>query len=276
MGFWYNEKTEVPRLSRMILIPIIVIAAVSIVFGTFITIPAGHRGVVLEFGKVTDRILNEGFYTVTPFVNSVQTMDVRTQKYEAEASAASKDLQDTSTKVALNYHLNPARVNELYQTIGVEYQDTILKPAIQEVVKASTAQFGAKELITDRQSVKDKIDSALESRLEPRGIIVETVSITDFTFSPQFTQAIEDTVKSQQLVIKAENDLKIIQIEAQQEKARGLGVSQAIELIQAQLAKSPQYVQYLATQKWDGKLPAVTGGVVPFLNIPMPTNTTVG
>ncbi len=91
-------------------------------------------------------------------------MDVQTQIYEAEATAASKDLQDAKTKIALNYHLSPDAVNILYRDIGRDYQTRLIVPAIQEVVKASTAKFNAEELITRRETVKDTIINSINNK----------------------------------------------------------------------------------------------------------------
>lgn len=111
-------------------------------------VDAGHRGVVRKLGAVTEKTLGEGLYFVTPFVNTVEMMDVQTHAYEAEASAASKDLQDVKTKVTLNYALSPTKVNVIFQTLRRDYVERIVKPAVQESVKAVTARFEAEKLIT--------------------------------------------------------------------------------------------------------------------------------
>ena len=258
------NKFRVSLASLLIVLAILIFLVVS----SIVIVGPGHRGILLEFGRVTGEVYGEGLHIIIPLINNVPIMDVRTQKYEADSTAASKDLQDTHTKVALNYHLDPAKVNEIYQTIGVDYADKYIAPAIQEVVKASTAKFNAEELITQRPIVKDAIEEGLKNRLNSRDMIVERVSITDFQFSKQFTEAIESKVTAQQLALKAENDLKRIKIEAEQAVEKAKGESQAIRIINEQLEKSPQYVQFLATQKWNGILPLATGTTTPFIQIP--------
>ena len=256
------------NLGKYLGVLVVLIILVTLAVSSIVIVGPGQRGILLEFGRVTGEVYGEGLHIITPIVNNVPIMDVRTQKYEADSIAASKDLQDTHTKVALNYHLSPEIVNEIYQTLGPGYADRFIAPAIQEVVKASTANFNAEELITQRPLVKDTIEEGLKERLNTRGIIVETVSITDFQFSKQFTEAIESKVTAQQLALKAENDLKRIKIEAQQAIEKAKGEAEAIKIINEQLEKSPKYIEYLATQKWDGKLPIATGGVTPFIQIP--------
>jgi len=149
---------------------------------------------------------------------------------------------------------------------------------LQEIVKATTAKYNAEQLITQRESVKTAIEGALKERLVSRGIVVETISITDFQFPGQFNQAIIDKQTAVQLKQKAENDLERIKVEAQQAVAKAQGDAQAIDIINTQLMKSPQFISYKAVTEWNGVLPQVTGSAVPFVQIPMqqsvPTVTT--
>jgi len=239
-----------------------------LLFSVFVIVPAGHRGVPMWLGQVEDRTFGEGFYFIVPLAEKVAITEVRTLKYEADATAASKDLQDAMTKVALNYHLTATRVNEIYQTLGPAYADTYVSPAIQEVVKASTAEFTAEELITKRPMVKQTIENGLKARLEPRGIMVETVSITNFQFSELFSQAIEAKVSAEQDALKAKNILERIIIEAEQKVAAARGDAESISIVEKTLKDSPNYINWLKVQKWNGELPQVTSGI-PFIEIPM-------
>lgn len=247
---------------------------------------AGERGVLMDFGKVRDdKILTPGLNFVIPWYNTVVMMNVQTQVFDSEAMAASKDLQNAKTKVAVNYHLSPDAVNVLYRDIGINYQTTLIAPAIQEIVKASTAKFNAEELITMRATVKDTIQAGLAERLASRGIIIEQISITNFEFGEEFSKAIEQKVTAQQLALKAENDLTRVVIEAKQKVAQAEGEKQStiliaegkakeIEIIQNQLKISPGYPNYLAVRQWDGHLPQVTGGSIPLVSIQSPNTVT--
>ena len=191
--------------------------------GSIGQVPAGFRGVVLNFGAVTARVINEGPYIVTPISESVEMMDVQTRAYEAEAGAASRDLQDVHTKVTLNYSLNPTKVNVTYQTLRRDYLERIIKPAVQESVKAITARFDAEKLITQRAEVKSAIEDALRDRLAMHGILSETISMTDFQFSKSFIDAIEAKQVAVQDALKAENKLRQIEVEARQAKQTAEG-----------------------------------------------------
>ncbi|MCK5432096.1 MAG: prohibitin family protein [Gammaproteobacteria bacterium] len=233
----------------------------------FVIIDAGERGVVRQFGSVQDDVWDEGLHLKMPIRDKIAKMDVKTQKYEIGAAAASKDMQVTTTTVAVNYHLLPEDANVIYQEVGITYEEKLIAPAIQEVVKAATAKYEAEELITKRPMVKDDIEQAIQDKMRERGIIVETVYITNFDFSPDFNLAIEAKVKAEQMAQQAENDLIRIEVEARQKVTQAGAEAESIRLIEEQLSKSPQYVEYLSVMKWNGVLPQVTGGAVPFVQL---------
>jgi regulator of protease activity HflC (stomatin/prohibitin superfamily) len=254
-------RIVVPIIVGIIVISVIAVSSVRVV-------DAGNRGILVQFGNVdTDVSLDEGLHFVVPFRDNVVQMEVRTQKIVESATSASKDLQDVSTQVALNYHVNPDRAQVLYQQLGPDYANRVIVPAIQESVKQVTARFNAEELITNRETVKNQIEEQIKARLAPYNVVVDALSITEFAFSQQFTTAVESKVEAQQRALQAQNELRRIQIEAQQ-----------ITIIDQQLRNNPTYLEWLKATKWDGVLPLVTGGGsdgqgnTPFIDIPTAGN----
>src|SRR5918999_843044 len=283
----------ISRSSIRIVIPVIIgfIILVVVLAASVKIVEAGHRGVLLQFGAVdTSASLNEGIHFVVPFRDNVVPLEVRTQKIEENAASASGDLQDVSTQVALNYHVDPSTAPTLFQQLGFDYASRVVSPAIQESVKQVTARYNAENLITNRETVKAEIETQIEQRLGPYGIDVETISITEFQFSEQFRRAVEAKVEAEQRALQATNDLRRIEIEAQQAEAIGeqqsniaraegvrqaavlqaQGEAEAIQIVEAQLRENPRYLEWLKTQRWDGVLPLVTGGAgaTPFIEIP--------
>lgn len=269
----YEIEAEVKKVKEKGTVAgkIILLAIVGIIFvailNPFVIVNAGERGVVKHFGNVQDDVWDEGLHIKVPIRDTVINMDVKTQKYETDATAASNDMQITKTTVAVNYHLVPSDANIIYQEVGTGYESKIIAPAIQEVVKAATANFKAEELITQRPLVKDEIEQSLKEKMLERGIVVETVYITNFDFSPEFNEAIELKVKAQQMALQAENDLLRIEVEAKQKVTQAQAEADSIEIIQEQLSVSPEYVNYLTVMKWDGVLPKVTGGAIPLISV---------
>jgi len=205
----------------------VIVIVISIIIGSFTTIPAGHRGVVIRFSAVTGSILNEGLQMKLPFLDSVVKMSVQTEKYETGAASASRDLQDVNTTIALNWRLDPSMAAEVYRTLGMGFIDRIAAPAVQETIKQVTAKYIAEDLILKREMVKNEIQENLSNRLLQRGIITETVSITEFQFSATFVAAIEAKVAAEQAVWEARNKLDRVKVEADQREAEAKGEAAA-------------------------------------------------
>lgn len=242
--------------------------------GSIGAIPAGYRGVVLRLGAVTDRILPEGFYVVTPVLDSVEVMSVQVRAYVVPAASASKDLQDVQTQITLNYYAKPELVAKIYQSLRHDYEERIIHPAIQECVKSSTTLFDAEQLIVERPKVKQRIEEVLKDRLESHGFGMEAVSITDFNFSPEFTKAIETKVTAQQNALKEKNNLEAIKYQAQQKIESAKAEAESLRLQREQVTSElidlrRVEMQRIALEKWNGVLPTVvTGsGPVPILDI---------
>lgn len=263
-------------LGVMMFIVIIVVISQSIVI-----IQAGHRGVVLFVGAVENRVLGEGIHFIKPFTEQVIPLEVRTLKFQADASAASKDLQEVATVIALNYHIDPSKANMIYQELGADYNNRIIEPTIQESVKASVAKFDAEQLITNRENAKATIAEAISKTLSTRNIMVETLFITDFKFSEAFANQIEAKVVAFQKYLTEQNNLRAIQVIANQtvvqaqaqsnaNVAKASGEAQAITIITEQLKESPQYLQWQSINKWNGQMPYAlgTGDAFPLFQLP--------
>ena len=252
------------KLISRIIIGIIIF---MFVFSAFGTIGAGERGILLQFGAVQDKVFGEGLYFKIPFIQQVQRIDVKIQKDEVNASASSKDLQMVTSKIALNYHLDPDLVNKIWQEVGKNYNTRIIAPSIQEAVKATTAKFTAEELITKREEVKEQIKANLTERLLENSIIVDEFNIIDFYFSPAFNDAIEAKVTAEQLKLKAERDLERIKIEKQQKISEAEGKAQAIKIEAQALMANPKVVELRWIEKWNGEVPEFWGQASPFIGL---------
>lgn len=246
---------------------IVGVVVVILLFGSFGTVGAGERGILLQFEAVQDKIFGEGFYFKIPLIQRVVKMDVKIKKDEVPASAASKDLQIVTSIIALNYHLAPDSVNKIWQEVGKDYNSRIIAPTIQEAVKATTAKFTAEELIIRREEVKEQIKSNLAERLLERFIVVDEFNIIAFDFSSAFNEAIEAKVTAEQLKLKAERDLERIRIEAEQKIAEAEGKAKAIQTEAQALRANPQVVELRWIEKWNGQVPTYWGQASPFIGI---------
>ncbi len=268
----------------------IALIVVAFFLEPFVVVPAGSRGVLLDFGAVQPEPLAPSLHLITPIVQSVVEMDTRVQLHQDTEEAASHDLQDVHASVATNWRIKEEAAPHLYQTIGPVRQilDRLIVPAIANTIKAVTAHFDAEELITKRDQVADQALTVLRAYLAPYDVQVEAINITNFSFSPDFSQAIERKQVAQQQALQAEYELQQKRVSAQQqvveaqaaaarvEQARG--EAQAIILnadaqakANTEIAKSfdPAIIQWRAIQSWDGKMPTFLGtsAPLPFLNL---------
>ncbi|MDQ2985416.1 MAG: prohibitin family protein [Armatimonadota bacterium] len=235
----------------------------GVLVDSVVMVPAGHRAVKLQFGAVRG-ILTEGIHLIVPFVNTTELIEVRTQKEESQASAASKDLQIVTTILALNFHVDPMRVDELYQKVGREYVERIIDPAVQESLKVVTASYTAEELVKFRSRVKDEVQLEITERLAVYNVTVEPngLSIVNFDFSPEFNKAIEEKQVAQQQAEKQKYVLQQAELEKQTQITRAEGAAQAAKLsaaaLQAQgggLVIAREWIE-----KWNGEVPSVSAG----------------
>ena len=282
------SRYESPRVNagaaKVVLIVLIVLVVAGLVAASSVKIvDAGTRGVLLHWSAVdlTQPPLEEGLHFVTPFADDVINIEVRTLKYERSTTSASRDLQTVRTTVTVNYHPEKEMIHYLYKNLGLDYENRVIQPAIEETVKQVTANYNAEELITKRPLVKADIQDEITDRLNEFNLATEVISITDFEFSLLFSQAIESKVEAEQKAFRAENDLLRIQVEAQQQEAQAFGIAnaniaeaegeaKAIRIINQALAENPNYLEWFKTRAWDGKLPLVVGeGGTPFIQIPI-------
>lgn len=263
--------TEDTKAGLGVGIVILIVVAILFALSAFTKVGAGERGIILNWGAVQEGVLNEGLHFKIPIYQQIKVLDVKTVIYEIEAEAASQDVQVISTTVALNYHLDPSQVGKLWQEIGVDYEAKIIAPAIQESVKAGTAQFVAEEVIVKRSELRDAIKAELVKKFDGKHIIIDEFSIVNLDFSDEYNDAIEQKQVAAQNALKAENDLARVEFEAQQRVAEATAEAEAIK-IQAEAITSQggrEYVNLKAVEKWSGILPTqmIPGGTVPFINL---------
>ncbi|MEW6007653.1 MAG: prohibitin family protein [bacterium] len=271
----YEVKRKVGRFKNIgIILGIILLFLLFVLplINPLVIVDTGKRGVVLNFGAVSERVLNEGLHFRIPVMQRVIMVDVRVNKEQTNAEAASKDLQQTHSVIALNYHILPDKAWKVYQRIGTEFKERIIDPAVQEGVKAVTARYTAVELITEREKVGREIKDLLKRKLLPYDIGVDEFSIVNFQFSQQFTEAIESKQTAEQLALKAQRDLQRIKIEAEQQITQARAEAEALRLkrenITDDLIRLRQIEANLkAIEKWDGRMPQITGGVLPFIDV---------
>lgn len=248
------KKIKIGIISALIIIFLIIIVSASISI-----VPAGHKGVQLNMGAVTGTIYNEGINFKIPFIQSVEIIDTRVQKYESnENSSASKDLQTIVSSIAVNYRVDSSKADLLYQNIGLNYTNTVISPAISECIKAATSQYTAEELITKRSEVSELMKNILQEKLKDKYIVVDSFNVLNFEFSEAFNTSIEEKQIAEQNALKAQYDLQRIKTEAEQTITKATGEAEAMRIKNQQVTENIIMLEFI--KKWNGEMPLYYGG----------------
>ncbi len=265
---------------RLTVIVVILVLVAVVGFSCFTTVPAGHTGVVLTFGKVSDDVLQEGLHFKVPFMQTVKIVDNRIVKLDVSTEAFSKDLQTITTNVAVNYHVGKDKSAGLYKDVGIGYEDVMITPAVNEVLKAVTAKYTAVELVSARAEVSVLLDEGLNGKLNEYGVFIDELNIINWDFSEEYINAIEAKQVAEQNLIKTrteqEQALVIANTEAEKRIIAAEAEASEIKLLAEANAERNQIltesisdplIRYQTIQAWDGVLPKVTGGTTPMIDV---------
>lgn len=260
-------KFQIPKKVFAIIIAAVLLLVVAV--DCLVVVEAGHTGVVVTLGKVNEAVLQEGLHFKAPFVQQVMKISNRIVKLEVDTEAFSKDLQTVSTTLAINYRVDSAKSYSIYKNIGADYENVLVVPAVNEVLKAITAKYTAEESVTNRALISDGLVEGLNEKLNDAGLYITDVNIINFDFSEAFITAIEEKQVAQQQLLKAETEKQtaITNAEAEAEAVRIKAEAQAAanEVLAASL--NERILEYNKLEKWDGELPAVTGDADPFISL---------
>lgn len=273
-----GETYRVPRIGRIVGCSIALIILLIVIFSSFVIIPAGHTGVVSTFGRVSENVLQEGFHVKAPW-QKVTKMDNRIIKLEVGTEAFSKDLQTVTVRLAVNYRVDGSQSFSIIKNVGQYYEDVLITPTVNEVLKAIVAQYTAEQSITNRPLISDSLMEGLNEKLSKSGIFVSDINIIDFDFTETYINAIEakqvaeqarlkaqieqdqktmeKKAEAERSIIEAEAALEVSKIEAEAVEFAGQKEAAANKVISESL--TPELIEYNKIQKWNGSLPQITG-----------------
>lgn len=280
----FKDKNGQFRTGKLVATLIVLALVLVTVFSSFTVVPAGHTGVVVTMGRVSESVLQEGIHFKIPFVQEIVQIDNRIVKLEVSTEAFSKDLQTVTTVLAVNYRISKSMSYSIYKEVGADFEAVLVSPAVNEVLKAVVAQYTASDLVASRSEVSVKLDENLNGKLNARGIYIEDLNIIDWDFSPEYIAAVEAkqvaeqnliktrTEQEQQIIIaeaeaqkkvisaQADSDSAVIAAKAEAERIRieADATAEANQVIAQSL--SDAVLRYQTLEKWDGVLPRVSLG----------------
>ncbi len=255
--------------AKTVIIAVILILVIALAASSFVIVEAGHTGVVVTLGKVDETVWQEGLHFKIPLVQEVVMIDNRITKLEVDTEAFSKDLQTVSTTIAINYRVDTAKSYSIYKNIGRDYESVLVTPAVNEVLKATAAQYTAEESVTNRTLVSDGLVEGLNAKLNEIGLYVTDVNIINFDFSEAYINAIEEKQVAQQQLLKAETEKQTAitnaEAEAEAMRIRAEAEAEANRIIAESI--TADLVDYKKIEKWNGELPLVSGDATPIIDM---------
>lgn len=277
-GAEYTEVERRLRLDRIIICGVAAIVALGLIFTSFTVVGAGHTGVVSTFGQVSEDVLQEGFHFKAPW-QKVTKMDNRIVKLEVSTEAFSSDLQTVNVNLAVNYRVDTAKSFSIVKNVGTNYEDVLITPAVNEVMKSIMASYTAEQSITNRNIISTALLDELNDKLSDSGIYVSDINIIDFDFSDVYVAAIESKQVAEQEKLRAKIEQEQLTMEKESESARRVIDAEAAAEVAKIEAEAAAYagekeaaanekiaesltrplIEYYKIQQWDGKLPSVTG-----------------
>lgn len=275
-----KNEGEVDIKQKLVIAALIVVVGLIVVFNSFSVVNEGFIGVKYRFGKIVNSSLSAGLNFHIPFIEEIKPVDIREQIYEVKTDAYTSDTQTVDAlALKLNYCYDGTQLPEIIRTIGVDnVESKLLVPNVAKISKDEIGKVKAEDLVQNRSTVQNAIYESLKETLDSQGIIVTAFAIENLSFDDAFEQSIQakviaaqDALKMQNKTAEKEEEAKqqviAAQAKADSQKIQADAEAYAIEAVQKQLQNSPNYIDYMKIQNWDGKLPAAVGDINPFVAI---------
>lgn len=216
-----------------------------------IVVPPGQVGVVFNrMEGVQKNVLGTGFHFIVPFLQTVQTHDVRTQSMVfAEEESVSSDQQVVRCNVTVNFHPRPQELSQLYTEVGFDYAEKIVGPVVREALKAEIAKHPVDQLLANREQVSTSIRDYVIKKLGERHMDVELISLTNLRFSHEYQAAVEAKQVALQQAEAKRNELTKARVEAEITKTAADAEAYKILATNKALGSSPEYIKLEAIRK---------------------------
>jgi prohibitin 2 len=234
-----------------------------LVLSSMVVIRAGSRGVVFDiFRGVLPEPLAEGLHFILPVVQQVTRYDVRTHAFTMSQQrpgtgeaprgdneslwAPTADGLKVGLEITVRYKPDPARLSELHRSIGPDYEDKIIRPAIRNVSRMVVSEYNILDVYSKRRAtIQQQIFDRLQGMFARDGLVCEEVLLRDVLFSKEFEAALESKMMAGQKVQQLEFEVQQAQKRAEARVKEAQGESEAFDVINASIEKNPRLLEYM-------------------------------
>jgi regulator of protease activity HflC (stomatin/prohibitin superfamily) len=290
----YNPLTDGgPRLKRIVFGVMALVAVLVLLPNAFTYINPGHVGIVIHRagGGVDKTFLEPGVHARIPFATGIEEYPVflrtlvlarsGTNGGNDEINVNSVEGQPLSLDVSLSFELDPVQTPKLYSTFRTDI-DLITHGYVKQTIRQALQEVIGQEPVADvigpkKAEATNRTFALIAQRLAPFGFQVKQFTINELRAPATVMDAINTKNVMQQQALTAQNELQKNTFQAQGDSIKAAGRAKAITAeAEAQakanelLARSitPNLVQYELMKRWDGKLPQVSGGSTPLIQLP--------
>lgn len=264
VGFFLKPETKLMDQIRKPLLGIgVILFLAGLMSKLFVQIEAGNVGVQVLFGKTQDNVLDAGLHMVNPLVE-IKTFDIKTQNYTMSAvhSEGDKDGDDAirvlsadglevAIDVTVLFKVTPSEAPFIYNTIGAEYKDVIIRPLSRTKMRDFAVYYDAVSLYSSkRDEFQSRVVKALEADLKKRGLILEQVLVRNIMLPESVRKTIESKINAEQEAQKMQFVLQKEKQEADRKRVEAQGIADYQRIISSELNdKLLQYEQINANKE---------------------------
>lgn len=265
-----KRKMELKTIGLSVAAAVAAIVGIGSLFASFETVQTGNRGIKVTFGEVNETAgsLPEGLYFMNPFTTDIKQMNVKVQTWEGTANTYTKDVQQANIKYVINFRLNPDQAHTTFRTVGTAWENALVIPVVNGILKQVVGTYDAVDLVANRASATARIQQQLQEQLVTRNVVLDRIELVNIQYLKEFEKAVEDKVVAVQRATEEQNRTVQIQEQAKQRVIEAEAIATSMRIRAKALESNPKLVEYEAVQKWDGKLPQYSlGSATPFINL---------